>query len=211
VWSAVVLGFRLAEEPELSWDSLRNRDGQKNASGRVRRLWALGLALGSLWVYCMTLYPSIAGGDAAEFSFVACGPGIAHPPGDSPLPSASNLRRASQRFGFQRRRGEKSRPSPPHRPREDGFTHPTGTSRPNLAAALGLLSKRQNIGFASPSRTKPQCGANCLTSYLGCSGRDPCRTYSEGVCSRSIVVRRQQAHASWVCVGVEQGTRCGRC
>lgn len=51
----------------------------------MHRLWAFGLAMGSLWVYCMTLYPSIAGGDAAEFSFVACGPGLAHPPGESTL------------------------------------------------------------------------------------------------------------------------------
>jgi hypothetical protein len=36
---------------------------------------------------------------------------------------------------------ERSRASPPHRPREDELTHPTDTSRPNLAAALALLSR----------------------------------------------------------------------
>jgi hypothetical protein len=35
--------------------------------------------------------------------------------------------------------------SPPHRPREDGFAHPTGTSRSNLADALGV----------HPGATKP--------------------------------------------------------
>jgi hypothetical protein len=29
----------------------------------------------------------------------------------------------------------------PHRPREDGLTHPADTSRSNLAAALALLSR----------------------------------------------------------------------
>jgi hypothetical protein len=34
-----------------------------------------------------------------------------------------------------------SRASPPHRPREEGLAHPADTSRTNLAAALGLLSR----------------------------------------------------------------------
>jgi hypothetical protein len=33
--------------------------------------------------------------------------------------------------------------SPPHRPREYGLNHPADTSRSNLAAALGLLSRRR--------------------------------------------------------------------
>jgi hypothetical protein len=40
-------------------------------------------------------------------------------------------------FGFL----ESSRASPPHRPREDGLAHPADSSRTNLAAALGLLSR----------------------------------------------------------------------
>jgi hypothetical protein len=36
---------------------------------------------------------------------------------------------------------EGSRASPPHRPREEGFTYHAGTSRSNLASALGLLSR----------------------------------------------------------------------
>jgi hypothetical protein len=36
---------------------------------------------------------------------------------------------------------ESSRVSPLHRPREDELTHPAGTSRSNLAAALALLSR----------------------------------------------------------------------
>ena len=31
--------------------------------------------------------------------------------------------------------------SPPHMPQEDGLTHPAHTSRPNLAAALGVFSR----------------------------------------------------------------------
>jgi hypothetical protein len=42
-------------------------------------------------------------------------------------------------FGFQQPR-ESSSASPPHRPREDGLARPADTSRPNLAAALALLS-----------------------------------------------------------------------
>ena len=42
-------------------------------------------------------------------------------------------------FGFQQRESS-SGTSPLHRPREDGLAHPAGTSRSNLAAALGLLS-----------------------------------------------------------------------
>jgi hypothetical protein len=37
---------------------------------------------------------------------------------------------------------ESSRASPLHRPRKDGFAHPADTSRPNLAEALALLSRR---------------------------------------------------------------------
>jgi hypothetical protein len=36
---------------------------------------------------------------------------------------------------------ESSSASPPHRPREEGLTHPADPSRSNLAAALALLSR----------------------------------------------------------------------
>jgi hypothetical protein len=42
---------------------------------------------------------------------------------------------------FAARPVESSRASPPHRPREDELGHPADTSRTNLAAALGLLSR----------------------------------------------------------------------
>jgi hypothetical protein len=42
---------------------------------------------------------------------------------------------------------ERSRASPPHRPREDELTHHADTSRSNLAEALGLLSSG---GFPNP-------------------------------------------------------------
>jgi hypothetical protein len=43
------------------------------------------------------------------------------------------------RFRFPAARVESSRAWPPHRPREEGFTHPADTSRSNLAAALALV------------------------------------------------------------------------
>jgi hypothetical protein len=47
---------------------------------------------------------------------------------------------------------ESSRASPPHRPREEGLAHPADTSRPNLAAALGLLSGRR-LSSPTPETT----------------------------------------------------------
>jgi hypothetical protein len=44
---------------------------------------------------------------------------------------------------------ESSRAWPPHRPREDGLAHPADTSRSNLAAALGLLSRWLSKPFPS--------------------------------------------------------------
>ena len=49
------------------------------------------------------------------------------------------------RVGFRFPAMEKSRVSPPHRPREDGLAHPVDTSRSNLAAALGLLSVSDGV------------------------------------------------------------------
>jgi hypothetical protein len=40
---------------------------------------------------------------------------------------------------------------PPHRPREDGLTHPAATPRTNLAAAFGLLSRHSKPLF-QPAR-----------------------------------------------------------
>jgi hypothetical protein len=52
---------------------------------------------------------------------------------------------------------ESSRAPPPHRPREDGLADPAGTSRSNLAAALGLLSRWR---LSKPKRMARvgQCG-----------------------------------------------------
>jgi hypothetical protein len=50
------------------------------------------------------------------------------------------VRRRRQPFrgeGFRFQPVESNRASLPHRPREDGLTHPADTSRSNLAAALG--------------------------------------------------------------------------
>jgi hypothetical protein len=45
---------------------------------------------------------------------------------------------------------EINRPSPPHRPREDGIDHPAATSRTNLASVKALLSKQ--LSKPQPSR-----------------------------------------------------------
>jgi hypothetical protein len=58
-----------------------------------------------------------------------------------------------QTLGFGRRRA-----SSPHRPREDGLAHPADTSRPNLAAVLGLLSRG---GLPTSQWTRRE-----LTQYL---------------------------------------------
>jgi hypothetical protein len=60
---------------------------------------------------------------------------------------------------------ESIRASPPHRPREDGLTRPAGTSRSNLAAALGLARWRLS---------KPRAMSNLRASVWGCSDGKAC-------------------------------------
>jgi hypothetical protein len=63
-------------------------------------------------------------------------------------------RERTEPWGFQRGLFfESSRASPPHRPLEDGLTHPTDTSRSNLASALGAykVAAFPNNPVAHPS------------------------------------------------------------
>jgi hypothetical protein len=67
-------------------------------------------------------------------------------------------------FRFPAAGGESRRAFSPHRPREDGITHPADTSRANLAAALGLLSRwrlskplfwRESVAESEHAGTQP--------------------------------------------------------
>jgi hypothetical protein len=48
-----------------------------------------------------------------------------------------------------------SRVSPPHRPRENGLAHPADPSRPNIAFALGLLSRWRPFPFLACAAPLP--------------------------------------------------------
>jgi hypothetical protein len=47
------------------------------------------------------------------------------------------------------------RPSPTHRPREDGLAHPADTSRSNIASTLGWRLTVESSGAAPPHRRAP--------------------------------------------------------
>jgi hypothetical protein len=79
-------------------------------------------------------------------------------------------------FRFQRRGCGEQQSVPPHRSREDGLTHPADTSRSNLVAALGLLSRWRLFKPQQPTRLEISIHENPDSTHPGTP--DPCTLFS---------------------------------